>query len=126
MQPEKRAQPAAVQLLDDFRCYKKKMISSLVLRDVSPSFLLARHKGEFEFMKVEAWCGYKGTDLDDRKVLALTPCPLPACTCFYPGRKNSHLKQLQTEIHARFVQWAAEMLHCSTADSVAPSELQYP
>lgn len=125
MQPEKRAQPAAVQPLDDFRCYKKKMISSLVLKDVSPSFLLAQHKGESEFMKVEAWCDYKGIDLDDRKVLALTPCPLPAYTCFYPGRKNSHLKQLRTEIHARFVHWAAEMLHCSTADSIAPSQLQY-
>lgn len=36
MQLEKSAQPAAVQLLDDFSFYKKKMISSSVLKDVSP------------------------------------------------------------------------------------------
>ena len=73
----------------------------------------------------EAWCDYKRIDLNDRKALALTPSPLPACTCLCPGRKNSHLERLGIEIHARFVRWAAEMLHCSIADSIAPSELQY-
>lgn len=52
MQPEKRAQPTAVQLLDDFSFYKKEVISSSLLKDASPYlFPLAQHKGEFEFMK---------------------------------------------------------------------------
>lgn len=55
VQLEKRAQPAAVQLLDDFSFYKKEVISSSLLKDASPFlFPLAQHKGEFEFMKPKA------------------------------------------------------------------------
>lgn len=63
--------------------------------------------------------------MTERKALALTPSPLPACTRLCSGRKNSHLKQLGIKAPAGFVQWAAETRHCSVAHSIGPSELQY-
>lgn len=104
---------------DDFSFYKKKMTTSSLLKDAAPY----QYKGEFEFMKPGAWCDCKKIDLNERMALALTPSPLPACMCLCPGSKNSYLKQPGIGIHARFLQWAAEMLHCSPADSVAASEL---
>lgn len=97
--------------LDDFSFYKKKMTSSSVLKDVPPY----QQEGEFEFMKPGAWCDCKRIDLNERKALALTPSPLTACMCLCPGRKNSHLKQPGTGIHARFVGLCSGLQRCCIA-----------
>lgn len=93
MQLEKRAQPAAVQLLDDFSFYKKEVISSSLLKDASPYlFPLDQHKGEFEFMKPKVTI--KGLTCLT-KALSLTP-PLPARPDLCPGTESSwELRSMQ-------------------------------
>lgn len=120
MQLEKCSRLAALQLLDDFSFYKKMLISSSVLKDVSPS--PSPRPARKEIGIYESWRDYKCIDSTVRKVLALTLPPLPASTCWQ--EENSHWKQPGIEIHARFAEWAAGTLHCSTANSTAPSQLR--
>lgn len=108
MQLEKRVQPAAVQLLDDFSFYKKEVISSSLLKDASPYLLpLAQHKGELEFMKPKVTV--KGLTWL-AMALMLTPS-LPACPDLCPGTESSwELRSMQGMCGALHFLWAQESL----------------